>query len=56
LQEELLAAIQGRGAFGRFKDVLHRRGLLEEWYRYRREQLTAAAKKWLEAEGIPYQS
>jgi hypothetical protein len=56
LQEELLVAIQGRGAFGRFKDVLHRRGLLEEWYRFRREQLTADAKEWLAAEGIPYRS
>jgi hypothetical protein len=54
LQEELLVALQGRGAFGRFKDVLHRRGLLEGWYRYRREELTAEVMAWLEAEGIPY--
>jgi hypothetical protein len=53
-QEELRVALQGRGAFGRFKDVLHRRGLLDEWYRYRREELTAEAMAWLEAEGIPY--
>jgi hypothetical protein len=54
LQEELLSAINGRGAFGRFKDCIHRRGVQEDWYAFRREALAEEAAAWLEAEGIPY--
>ena len=31
LQEELLYAIRGRGAFRCFKDMIHRRGVQEDW-------------------------
>lgn len=54
LQEELLTAIQGRGAFGRFKDAIHRRGIDEAWYAFRREALTEEAKAWLEAHEIAF--
>jgi hypothetical protein len=49
-----MAAIRGRGAFRRFKDALDRHGLLEAWYRYRREDLAQEAAAWLEANGIAY--
>src|SRR5437867_9917265 len=35
VQAELGDALRGRGAFRRFKDVVVRLGLAEEWYRYR---------------------
>ncbi len=54
LQEELLSAIIGRGAFGRFKDVLHRRGIQESWHAFRREQIAAEAKAWLETHEIAF--
>jgi Uncharacterised protein family (UPF0158) len=54
LQEELLSAISGRGAFGRFKDGIHRRGVQDAWYRFRREALAEDAAAWLEAHEIPY--
>jgi hypothetical protein len=54
LQEELLSAITGRGAFGRFKDMIHRRGIHEAWYAFHRECLAEDAAKWLEAEEIVY--
>jgi hypothetical protein len=54
LQDELLAAIRGRGAFGRFKDALSRHGLLESWDRYRRDELAREAAAWLEVNGIAY--
>jgi hypothetical protein len=54
LQEELLAAIAGRGAFGRFKDAVHRHGIRDGWYAFRREWIAAEAAAWLDAHGISY--
>jgi hypothetical protein len=54
LQEELLSTISGRGAFGRFKDCIHRRGVQEDWYDFRRTELATEAAEWLEAQGIAY--
>ena len=54
IQEELLSAITGRGAFGRFKAVLHRHGVQEAWYGFRRELLTEEAKAWLQSQKIPF--
>jgi hypothetical protein len=55
LQEELLAAIAGRGAFGRFKGVLHRRGIQDGWYAFRRERVAAEEQEWLERHGIAFE-
>jgi hypothetical protein len=54
LQEELLAAITGRGAFGRFKDLVHRCGIQDAWYTFRRERVTEEAKTWLETHDIAF--
>lgn len=54
LQVELLSAIQGRGAFGRFKDALHRHGIQDKWYAFRGERLEEVAKSWLEMNEIEY--
>jgi hypothetical protein len=55
LQDELLRAINGRGAFRWFRDVVHRRGIKEAWYAFRREALAEEAAECLEAEGIAYE-
>src|SRR5262249_27493741 len=49
LQEDLLSAMTGRGAFRRFKDAIHRHGVHEAWYAFRRAWLTEEAREWLEA-------
>jgi hypothetical protein len=54
LREDLLDAIHGSGAFGRFKNMIHRHGLRDDWYRYREQQMARIAAEWLEANGIAY--
>jgi hypothetical protein len=53
-RDELLDAIAGRGAFRMFKSTIRRRGIEQEWYRYRDRALRRIAAEFLEAEGIPY--
>lgn len=53
-RSELLRAIQGRGAFRRFKDLAGRLGLLEAWYEHQRKQLEAIAIDWCRENGISY--
>lgn len=53
LAELLAVAIQGRGAFRRFKDVLL--GYPEErdrWFRFNDERMRQRVLKWLDSEGI----
>jgi hypothetical protein len=54
VREALLQAIRGRGAFRRFKEVIHERGVTEAWYAYRQQVLEDIAIDWLEANGIAY--
>ena len=54
LRDELLSAIHGRGAFRYFKDVIHRRGVKEDWYNFRSEALREIAVEWLEENGLTY--
>ncbi len=39
-------------AYGRFKDFLHDRGLLEVWYRFEEEARKSALRQWAEEEGL----
>ncbi len=41
-----------RGAYGRFKDLLNRRRLLEKWYEFEERATTAALLAWCEENGI----
>ena len=50
--ENLLDAIQGRGAFRMFKDRIHRLGIQNDWYRFRDEALEVLASDWAEENGI----
>lgn len=54
LQERLWRAIDGRGAFRYFKDVLHEHGEgeLESWYAFQNQRHRDQLLEWLEAEGI----
>jgi len=54
LVELLLTAISGKGAFRRFKDVIHRHGLEKSWYAYQEACATEELKGWLEVSEIPY--
>ena len=55
LQNELLHAIRGSGAFHRFKDAIHHKGIQDDWYRFRDQALKRIAIDFLESEGIPWQ-
>jgi len=54
VSDELDAALHGRGAFRRFKDIVHRFGIADEWYRFRDAALEEIAIEFLEAHGIAY--
>ena len=52
LQELLNVAIEGRGAFRRFKDVLARHpGEQQRWFDFQAARLDARAREWLAEEG-----
>ena len=54
--ELLCVALEGKGAFRRFKDTLHRVGLIEQWYAFRRAAYVELAREWCEENEIPYDS
>ena len=49
--EKLSIALNGKGAFRRFKDTLHRldEQWLQAWYQWRDKQLKAAVEEWLQS-------
>ena len=49
--EKLFMALNGKGAFRRFKDTLHRVDdkWLQAWYQWRDKQLKAAVDEWLKS-------
>jgi hypothetical protein len=53
LQERLIIAIDGKGAFRRFKDVLlHYPSERERWFNYRAKRLHAYINEWFTKKGI----
>jgi len=54
VRDDLQAALHGRGAFGRFKDTLHRRGIADAWYLFRDAALEEIAVEFLAAHGIEF--
>ena len=54
LQDELLYAIRGSGAFRRFKDAIYRKEIQDDWYRFRDESIKDIAIDFLESEGIAF--
>jgi hypothetical protein len=55
MRQIFLDQIRGSGAFRRFKHLLHRYAIAEEWYEFRTAELEAIAMQWLDANHIPYQ-
>jgi hypothetical protein len=56
LRQKLVAAIDGKGAFRRFKDVLMSFPIdRERWFTFRSERLRIAIESWLEAHGLKAQ-
>jgi hypothetical protein len=55
VRQLFLDQIRGSGAFRRFKQLLHRYAITEEWYQFRTAALEAIAVQWLDAHHIPYQ-
>lgn len=51
----LYQAINGAGAFRRFKDKLFDLGLEESWFSYKYVVYCEIAKRWCEKSGIPYE-
>lgn len=53
--DRLLDQLNGKGAFRRFKDAVHRLGIQDDWHAFRDEAIRQYAVHWLEAHDIPYQ-
>jgi len=47
-------AIRGRGAFRRFKDIVTREGVRDDWFEFRHRALLAVAVEFLTANDIPF--
>ena len=54
LKNELCYAIEGRGAFRRFRDLIARYDMEDEWNAYRYKALCEIACEWCEFNGIEY--
>lgn len=54
-RDKLKSAIQGKGAFRRFKDGIRRMDLEEEWYDYQAAAYKEIAARWCEDNGIAYE-
>jgi hypothetical protein len=54
IRECLCTAIDGSGAFRRFKNAVRRFGIEEEWYAHRDKAMLEFARKWCEENGVPY--
>jgi len=54
VQEELVHAIRGKGAFRRFKQSVRYHGLEQRWYDYLAEAYREIAIRWCEEEGLEY--
>lgn len=50
----LMRAIQGRGAFRRFKDTCYRLGIEQQWYDYKDTRLMEIARDWCAEHGVAY--
>ncbi|SCZ79684.1 UPF0158 family protein [Acidaminobacter hydrogenoformans] len=54
-REALLSAIQGKGAFGRFRETLLRLEIEQEWFAYQSAETVKFAVQWCEKNKVPYE-
>ncbi|MEZ5151112.1 hypothetical protein ACFWDA_18885 [Rhodococcus zopfii] len=52
MRERLQRAIEGKGAFHRFRDPVHREGLAEPWYAFCADRRLGRAREFLADNGI----
>ncbi|MFC9761197.1 hypothetical protein [Rhodococcus jostii] len=52
LRERLERAIEGKGAFGRFRDLVHQESLAEQWNAFSADRQLGRAREFLANEGI----
>ena len=55
LYEKLAHAIQGRGAFRRFKDIVYDLGIDQQWYDYQANAYKRIAARWCDENDINYE-
>jgi len=55
IREDLLSAIQGKGAFRYFKDTIRRYGIEKSWYAFRTEALRQIAIDWCEEHRLAWE-
>ncbi|NLZ60910.1 MAG: hypothetical protein GX901_09650 [Lentisphaerae bacterium] len=53
-KELVYSFFRGRGAYRRFSEHLVYLGKMEEWYVYKREEITRRLRKWLRVNEIAY--
>ena len=53
-RSELCSAIQGDAAFLLFQNAIQQLGLEDSWHRYREAAYEQVARRWLDANKIPY--
>ena len=53
--DKLECAIQGRGVFRRFKDMVDRMGALQQWYDFQAEYYRKLAIDWCREHGLEYE-
>ncbi|KRE49039.1 UPF0158 family protein [Paenibacillus sp. Soil522] len=52
VQEELSEAIQGRGAFRRFKDGIREHDVEKQWYEFKEKKVKELVIEWCEEKGL----
>lgn len=55
LRNKLCCAIEGKGAFRRFKNTVIQHGIENNWYAYKHEALCDIAREWCEFHKIQYE-
>lgn len=55
IREELYEAIQGRGAFRRFKDGIIEHGVDKQWYKYKENKINELVIEWCKEHEIEIQ-
>ncbi|SDM78471.1 Uncharacterised protein family (UPF0158) [Paenibacillus sp. yr247] len=56
IREELYEAIQGRGAFRRFKDGIIEHGVDKQWYKYKEIKIKELVIEWCKEQDIEIQA
>lgn len=55
VRDQFEAAIRGCGAFRRFRQLVERLGILDEWYQYKEKEQRKLAIEWCEDNGFNYE-